>query len=1209
MSIAKLLRHLRLILPLLVINSSIPQYILSPAYAFEVITGGQYLGEVEKEIRGVKAIKYVTPSDNYYSTQKNYSMNNLGDIESVWDNYTGKGTTIAVIDDGFDHDHGEYTRSDGTSAISNESAYFYYYSGSYGVKYYKNDNTVIDENYDDGWDTHGTNTSSTAAAPMGNGGIVGIAPDATILALKIDMSFAAIKGAINYAVKQKVDVINMSLGAYAETFTDVFGTEHTGSTSTSTYLNSVCTSAYNAGIIVVAAAGNEATSTKSYPACNSHVIGVGALYKNSNTTLAPFTNYVDSSQTGEVNVDILAPGFVYAAGIKGTSSSSHSQIYHATQGTSFSSPIVAGAACLWKQKNPNGTPDEFLNELQQSADNIGAYKSKYVPTSMYSGISSDVGPSNITNGQINVASLLSYNVDVTGISLSNNSINLTDDGSLTSSKLTATVTPSGASKKNIIWENSNSSVVSLSSSSSLSGEAITLTSKSQGTATITAYSYDKSYSSSCEVTVSSYVAVSSLSLLDKDGNSSSTLTPGGTIQLYPKVLPENASDQDYIVESEDTTIAKVDANYLVTAVSVGETDIVMMNDDYLEAKYHVVVSYPEGTGELVINVYDTSTLIDTTSTNSLTVNSFENKVTIDGETNNKVITDYEGSYTYLRKGGIALSTGSNNGSFTLTTSTDYKIYSVTVIGALWDDKGVLKLNSNSGTGSLNTSGTTLDNCSSSLVFSNLNGTNTLAFSSTNRTVIYKIICECSIPQPVYAESITLSSSSLSLDLIKNTTSTLTATVLPIDADNRTVTFSSSNDLVANVDQDGKVTAIGVGECVIKAVTNDGTNLSATCNVVVSEGVKVTSLSISGGESSCPYMSDYDYSSLKIVASYSDGSSNDVTSSALLTKIDTSKLGIKTIYASYTEYGYTVEASFDVKITNVGADSNVGEAEDKVTTVTDTTTFTSSTWGHDGTKKWDSIIAGNDYLNDGVQCTDKSSGTKSANCTSVNEFNNVSKVVVNYCTNKSDGAGSIQITIGSNNAHTLSVTSTGGTTSRTLTFTINPNESGKVNLLVNCTANSIYIQGISITYSLTEKVSSFKASPEEQAIAWSTYFIETVTPFCDSSGVNSDVSSIANKWDDLANEYKAMISLSKNEFVNSADETIVKARNLYTLIYSKYHDSLNDNNFVTDGNGSYLNQQSVNIINVNSYLLPILLIGFVIIFSSISGYLLVRRKRH
>ena len=195
---------------------------------------------------------------------------------------------------------------------------------------------------------------------MNNGGGVGIAPDADILALKIDFSFAAIDAAIKYAIAQDVDVINMSLGAYAQSFEDGFGDSQTGFSGVATYLQSACQQAYDAGIIVVAAAGNEATDYKSYPACNYKVIGVGAIgdwdSKGNADALAEFTNYVGASQTGEINVDILAPGYVYTAHKTGTESSP-TRTYEDTQGTSFSSPIIAGAACLWKEKFPNGTPD------------------------------------------------------------------------------------------------------------------------------------------------------------------------------------------------------------------------------------------------------------------------------------------------------------------------------------------------------------------------------------------------------------------------------------------------------------------------------------------------------------------------------------------------------------------------------------------------------------------------------------------------------------------------------------------------------------------------------------------------------------------------------------------------------------------------------------------------------------------------------------
>ena len=61
---------------------------------------------------------------------------------------------------------------------------------------------------------------------------------------------------------------------------------------------------------------------------------------------------------------------------------------------------------------------------------------------------------------------------------------------------------------------------------------------------------------------------------------------------------------------------------------------------------------------------------------------------------------------------------------------------------------------------------------------------------------------------------------------------LKATVLPENATNKSVTWKSSNETVATVDANGTVTAVGVGEAIITATTTDGSNLSASCKVIV-----------------------------------------------------------------------------------------------------------------------------------------------------------------------------------------------------------------------------------------------------------------------------------------------------------------------------------------------------------------------------------------
>ncbi len=126
-----------------------------------------------------------------------------------------------------------------------------------------------------------------------------------------------------------------------------------------------------------------------------------------------------------------------------------------------------------------------------------------------------------------------------------------------------------------------------------------------------------------------------------------------------------------------------------------------------------------------------------------------------------------------------------------------------------------------------------------------------------------------------------------------------------------------------------------------------------------------------------------------------------------------------------------------------------------------TTFTTKSWGNTAgdAVAWTSGKDGNswDTTKDGLQVT---TGVTGANATTTGSFTGASKAVVTYCTNASKGTGTIDITVGSNAPVSQAVTATGGATHRTLEFTLSG--SGAVNLTVNCTQNSIYIKSIVIT---------------------------------------------------------------------------------------------------------------------------------------------------
>ena len=113
-------------------------------------------------------------------------------------------------------------------------------------------------------------------------------------------------------------------------------------------------------------------------------------------------------------------------------------------------------------------------------------------------------------------------------------------------------------------------------------------------------------------------------------------------------------------------------------------------------------------------------------------------------------------------------------------------------------------------------------CLKNIIFTDANA-NEYALDSTTAIVSCKVV-------PTLAESITLDMTTVSLRATE--TIMLVATILPETTANKSVTWNSSNESVAIVDENGVVTAIAVGEATITTTTTDGSNLSASCKVTV-----------------------------------------------------------------------------------------------------------------------------------------------------------------------------------------------------------------------------------------------------------------------------------------------------------------------------------------------------------------------------------------
>lgn len=443
-----------------------------------------------------------SPSDEYYETKQNISMDHVGDIESVWDNFKGDGIRVAVIDSGFDLDNPDFIDEQGNSMFSiSEGRMFAHATAVTGQNAtYKMDKTgetgtndVVQfapqaEGYgykiNDVWFTgdsilrpwagyskyskHGTDVCSTLASrahDTSHTGTIGIAPKVTIIPIKVDFWTDSIYKALEYIYNTlnknsstAIDVVNMSIEAPYYELVD-------------TYVNNIV----NQGTIVVAAAGNSNYDTATYPASSPKAIGVGALDRNSSNTKASFSNYnaPGSTKTGNNNVDLVAPGYVYTAS---WSSSTSGHTYSETQGTSFSSPIVAGAAALWKQAHPSGTVDEFKTDLWNSCVDIGT-----------SGWDTTFG-----YGRLDIKALIGY-VPVTGIEVTPSSVTLNLDNQETAT-LSATVSPSNATNKEFTWESSNTAVATVNNSG-------VVTPKKVGTCQISAITEEGKFNDYCNVTV------------------------------------------------------------------------------------------------------------------------------------------------------------------------------------------------------------------------------------------------------------------------------------------------------------------------------------------------------------------------------------------------------------------------------------------------------------------------------------------------------------------------------------------------------------------------------------------------------------------------------------------------------------------------------------------------------------------------------------
>lgn len=273
----------------------------------------------------------------------------------------------------------------------------------------------------------------------------------------------------------------------------------------------------------------------------------------------------------------------------------------------------------------------------------------------------------------------------------------------------------------------------------------------------------------------------------------------------------------------------------------------------------------------------------------------------------------------------------------------------------------------------------------------------------------------------------------------------------------TLTYSSSDENVATVDNDGNVTTHAKGTTEIKAtLTTSETAFEASYTLNVKE--VATGVTISGPESANKG-STVEFSALpnpedSLLPADPVWS---ITSGSEYASID-AETGVLTVNNDITD-----ECSVTIKVTCDTLEASKTITIKAVSIVTDEYLFNSKSWG-DETESWTSIKDGAGFnvtsTAGGIQITANASG---ASCESKSSFSSVSKVVITYATNSSKGVGSIDVSVGDTKI-SHDITKEGGVTPRELEFDFSStNPSGKITITVNCSTNSIYVFGASVTH--------------------------------------------------------------------------------------------------------------------------------------------------
>lgn len=406
-------------------------------------------------------------------------------------------------------------------------------------------------------------------------------------------------------------------------------------------------------------------------------------------------------------------------------------------------------------------------------------------------------------------------------------------------QLIATISPDNANNKAISWISTNEIIAKVSNNG-------IITAIKPGKAIIRAITEDGGFTAECAVTVVQPVA--SVTISPKSAN----LIVGKNATLSASVLPTNADNKSITWSSSDSSIASVSESGIISAVSPGVAQIYASSNYNPEIKDFCEVTVIQPVTGLNLDKNEMEMVEDESTRLQATVlpdNASNKKVNWTSSDISIAMVSGDGTVYAIKAGQATIMATSEDGGFVALCKVTVKPKTVLAESIRFNTSAsklavgeslqltvsISPENATSKTlkwSSTNTSVATVD--ASGLVSAIAQGTTQIVATTTDGSNL-SAICDITVEkQFVYVSDLQITPASKRLAI--GETIPLDVIIKPSDATNKAVVWSSTNPGVASVSKEGLVTAVSKGEAIIIASSQDGSNLSSTCNVTVYNNV-------------------------------------------------------------------------------------------------------------------------------------------------------------------------------------------------------------------------------------------------------------------------------------------------------------------------------------------------------------------------------------